>query len=196
MTLRRTPLLPPGRGLGRPSRSSIGASTAARAAGGGAGLLLDGGRGSAALQIAFCQLPPFVMICTGVVATPVEADWWLSPLPIVESLPSTERICDGSRDRLDSWELQLVRGRGLSAPLSYHAFRQLSDGLDGAPPIALLLMMGDGMSLDAYAEKYHLHDAFISNKPELFGSLLSSFFPCPFLSRRTQGRSPAPAWSR
>jgi hypothetical protein len=123
MTLRRTPLLPPGRGLGRPSRSSIGASTAARAAGGGAGLLLDGGRGSAALQIAFCQLPPFVMICTGVVATPVEADWWLSPLPIVESLPSTERICDGSRDRLDSWELQLVRGRGLSAPLSYHAFR-------------------------------------------------------------------------
>ena len=34
------------------------------------------------------------------------------------------------------------------------------------------------------------------NTPELFGSLLSSFFPCPFLSRRTQGRSPAPAWSR
>ena len=47
------------------SCASIGASSAAGAAGGGAGMLLAGGAGSAALQIAFCQLPRFLMISTG-----------------------------------------------------------------------------------------------------------------------------------
>ena len=66
-------------------------------------LLLDGGRGSSALQIGFCQLPHLLphllMICTGVVAMLVEADQWLSPLPIVGSLPSLQFVMD--RDRLD-----------------------------------------------------------------------------------------------
>ena len=59
MPLRRTPVLPPGWGLSPRSCASIGASSAAGAAGGGAGMLLAGGRGSAALQIAFCRLPHF-----------------------------------------------------------------------------------------------------------------------------------------
>ena len=43
MPLWRTPLLPPGWGLSRPSRAGIGASTAARAAACGAGMLACGG---------------------------------------------------------------------------------------------------------------------------------------------------------
>ena len=37
------------------------------------------------------------MICTGVVATPVEADWWLSPLPIVGSLSSLQFVLGRGR---------------------------------------------------------------------------------------------------
>ena len=62
MALRRTPLLPPGWGRGRPRHSSIGASSAAGAARGGAGLLLAVGGECVALQIAFCPLPHFLLI--------------------------------------------------------------------------------------------------------------------------------------
>ncbi len=90
MPLRRTPLLPPGWGLIPPSRSDIGSSSTVGAAGGGAGMLLAGGRGSAALQIAFCQPRDFLLVfCVFVVAL-VEEDWWLLPLPIVGSLLLTE----------------------------------------------------------------------------------------------------------
>ena len=99
MALRRTPLLPPGWGRGRPRHSSIGASSAAGAARGGAGLLLAVGGECVALQIGFRHLTHFLLISTGVVATLVEADWWLSPLPIVGSLPSLQFVMD--RDRLD-----------------------------------------------------------------------------------------------
>ena len=60
MPLRRTPLLPPGWGLGRPSCSGIGASSVVRAAVSSAGMLLAGGRRSAALQIAFCSAGNFL----------------------------------------------------------------------------------------------------------------------------------------
>ena len=65
MPLRRTPLLPPGWGLGRPSCSGIGASTVVRAAVSSAGMLLAGGRRSAALQIAFCSAGHFLLFCAG-----------------------------------------------------------------------------------------------------------------------------------
>jgi hypothetical protein len=58
MAMRRTPLLPPGWGRGRPRRSSIGPSSAAGAAGGGVGVLLDGGWGFVALRIGFRVRPP------------------------------------------------------------------------------------------------------------------------------------------
>jgi hypothetical protein len=90
MPLRRTPLLPPGWGLIPPSRSDIGASSAAGVAVGGAGMLLAAGRGSAALQIVFCSAAAFpAVLCVFVVAL-VEEDWWLLPLPIVGSLLLTE----------------------------------------------------------------------------------------------------------
>ena len=56
MALRRTPLLPPGWGLGRPSCSGIGASSVVRAAVSSAGMLLAGGRRSVLAQTGFCQL--------------------------------------------------------------------------------------------------------------------------------------------
>eukprot|EP01043_Picozoa_sp_COSAG02_P034732 COSAG02_NODE_2445_length_8843_cov_21.333143_7_plen_134_part_00 len=56
MTLRRTPLLPPGWGLGRPSCSGIEASTVVRAAVSSAGPGHGGGRGSVLAQTGFCQL--------------------------------------------------------------------------------------------------------------------------------------------
>ena len=65
MALRRTPLLPPGWGLGRPSCSGIGASSVVRAAVSSAGMLLAGGRRSAALQIAFCSAGHFLLFCAG-----------------------------------------------------------------------------------------------------------------------------------
>ena len=65
MPLRRTPSLPPGLRAESPSCASIGASSAAGAAGGGTGMVLAGGRRSATLQIAFCQLPRFLLISTG-----------------------------------------------------------------------------------------------------------------------------------
>ena len=79
MPLRRTPLLPSGWGLSPRSRASIGASSAAGAAGGGAGMLLAGGAGSAALQIAFCQLPHFSAGLYRSAASPVGEDWRLLP---------------------------------------------------------------------------------------------------------------------
>jgi hypothetical protein len=99
MPLRRTPLLPPGWGLSPPSRASIGASSAAGAAGGGAGMLLAGGRGSAALQIAFCSAGAFPAVLCRSAASPVEKDWWLSPLPIVHALPPVS-TCVHSAGRL------------------------------------------------------------------------------------------------
>ena len=86
MTLRRNPLLTPGWGLSRASRSGVGASSAARAAACGLGLLLGGGRASAALQIAFCQLPHFSAGFYRSAASPVEADWRLLPPPIIYAL--------------------------------------------------------------------------------------------------------------
>jgi hypothetical protein len=59
MALRRTPLLPPGWGLGRPSCSGIGASSVVRAAVSSAGMLLAGGRRSVLAQTGFCQLRHF-----------------------------------------------------------------------------------------------------------------------------------------
>jgi len=90
MPLRRTPLLPPGWGLSPPSRASIGASSAAGAAGGGAGMLLAGGRGSAALQIAFCSAGAFSADFYRSVASPIEEDWRLLPPLIARAvLPVT-----------------------------------------------------------------------------------------------------------
>ena len=66
MPLRRTPLLPPGRGLRRPGCFRLGASSVAGAAGGGAGLLRGEGRGSGVVQIAFCPLRLFLTLRTGV----------------------------------------------------------------------------------------------------------------------------------
>eukprot|EP01043_Picozoa_sp_COSAG02_P003677 COSAG02_NODE_92_length_37588_cov_135.916242_4_plen_79_part_00 len=56
MALRRTALLPPGWGPGRPRRTSIGASSAVGVVAGGAGMLLARGRGSGVAQIVFRQL--------------------------------------------------------------------------------------------------------------------------------------------
>ena len=99
MPLRRTPLLPPGWGLIPPSRSDIGASSTVGAAGGGAGMLLAGGRGPAALQIAFCRLPHFSAVFYRSVASAIEEDWWLLPpliahalLP-VDSVTGDLRVC-------------------------------------------------------------------------------------------------------
>ena len=85
MPLRRTPSLPPGLRAESPSCASIGASSAAGAAGGGTGMVLAGGRRSATLQIAFCQLPHFSADFCRSVAPLVEADWWLLPPPIAGS---------------------------------------------------------------------------------------------------------------
>ena len=80
--LRRTPLLPPGWGLGRPSCSGIGASTVVRAAVSSAGPGHGGGRGSVLAQTGFCQLRHFSEVF-GRVATPlVEEDRRLLPPPI------------------------------------------------------------------------------------------------------------------
>jgi len=62
---RRTPLLPPGLGLGRPSRFRLGVSSVAGAAAGGAVLLRDGEGRMCGAEIAFCQLPHILLICTG-----------------------------------------------------------------------------------------------------------------------------------
>ena len=59
MALRRTPLLPPGWGQGRPSRAGIGASSAAGAAASAAGARHGGGRRYVVTQTAFCQLRHF-----------------------------------------------------------------------------------------------------------------------------------------
>ena len=82
MALRRTPLLPPGWGLGRPSCSGIGASSVVRAAVSSAGMLLAGGRRSAALQIAFCSTGAFFAVLCRSAASPVEEDRRLLPPPI------------------------------------------------------------------------------------------------------------------
>jgi hypothetical protein len=65
MALRRTALLPPGWGPGRPRRTSIGASSAVGVAAGGAGMLLARGRGSGVAQIVFRQLTHFLLFCAG-----------------------------------------------------------------------------------------------------------------------------------
>ena len=59
MALRHTPLLPPGWGLGRPSCSGIGASSAVRAAVSAAGPGHGGARGSGVAQTTFCQTQHF-----------------------------------------------------------------------------------------------------------------------------------------
>ena len=90
MPLRRTPSLPPRWGLSPPSCASIGASSAAGAAGGGTGMVLAGGRRSATLQIAFCQLPHFSADFYRSVASPIEEDWRLLPPLIARAvLPVT-----------------------------------------------------------------------------------------------------------
>ena len=85
MPLRRTPVLPLERGLSPPSCAIVGASSVAGVAGGGLGPGHGGGRGSAALRIAFCQLPHFSADFYRSVAPLVEADWWLLPPPIAGS---------------------------------------------------------------------------------------------------------------
>ena len=85
MTLRRTPVLTPGWGLSRASRSGIGASSAARAAVSAAGPGHGGGCGCMALQIAFCQLPHFSADFCRSAAPLAEQDRWLSPPPIAGS---------------------------------------------------------------------------------------------------------------
>ena len=77
MTLRRTLVLPPGRGLIRPSRAGIGASSAAGAAVSAVGAGHGGGRRSVVAQTVFCQLPHFCAVLCRNVAPLVEADWWL-----------------------------------------------------------------------------------------------------------------------
>ena len=59
MPLWRTPLLPPGWGLSRPSHAGIGASSAAGAAASAVGAGHGGGRRSVVTQTAFGQLPHF-----------------------------------------------------------------------------------------------------------------------------------------
>jgi hypothetical protein len=109
MPLRRTPGLPLWRGLRRPSCSDIRASSAAGAAAGGLGLLLAGVCGFAALQIVFCQLPHFPADFFGSVAPLAEADWWLSPLPIIRALPSVSRF-----DSLTGELRVRAQGRGVA----------------------------------------------------------------------------------
>jgi hypothetical protein len=82
MPLRRTPFLPLERGLSRPRRSGIGASSAAHAAVSAAGPGHGGGCGCMALQIAFCQLPHFSADLCRSAAPLAEQDRRLSPPPI------------------------------------------------------------------------------------------------------------------
>ena len=90
MPLRRIPLLPSGLRAESPSCASIGASSAAGAAGGGTGMVLAGGRRSATLQIAFCQLPHFSAGFYRSAASPIEEDWRLLPPLIARAvLPVT-----------------------------------------------------------------------------------------------------------
>ena len=66
------------------------------------------------------------MICTGVVAMLVEADQWLSPLPIVGSLPSLQFVTDRDRpDRRRGGDLGSL-DRGLSAPSFYSVLSRFS----------------------------------------------------------------------
>ena len=97
MPLRRTPLLPPGWELSPRSCASIGASSAAGAAGGGAGMLLAGGRGSAALQIAFCRLPHFSAGFYRSAASAIEEDWRLLPPLIAHALLPVDSVTDDLR---------------------------------------------------------------------------------------------------